>query len=68
MICFARMLPAALFALFGTLALLTAGPAYSENPPKRIYIVQSYEAGHVCGEPQAEGELQSLADGRLGAI
>jgi putative ABC transport system substrate-binding protein len=63
MICFARMLPAALFALFGTLALLTAGPAYSENPPKRIYIVQSYEAGHVCGEPQAEGELQSLAVG-----
>jgi hypothetical protein len=22
---------------------------------KRIYIVQSYEQGHVCGEPQAEG-------------
>src|SRR5262249_15387088 len=26
-------------------------------------IVQSYEPGHVCGEPQAEGELQALADG-----
>jgi putative ABC transport system substrate-binding protein len=63
MICFARMLPAALFALFGTLALLTAGLAHSENSPKRIYIVQSYEAGHVCGEPQAEGELRSLTVG-----
>ena len=62
MICFARMLPAALFALFGTLALLTAGPAYSENSPKRIYIVQSYEAGHVCGEPQ-QRQLQSLTVG-----
>jgi putative ABC transport system substrate-binding protein len=56
-------LTAALFVLFGALALLTAGPAYSENPPKRVYIVQSYEVGHVCGEPQAEGELQSLAAG-----
>jgi ABC-type uncharacterized transport system substrate-binding protein len=59
MIYLTRMFP----ALIGTLALLTAGPAYPQNPPKRIYIVQSYEAGHVCGEPQAEGELQSLAVG-----
>src|SRR5262245_20069097 len=29
---------------------------------KRIYIVQSYEQGHVCGEPQAEGILQALAE------
>jgi putative ABC transport system substrate-binding protein len=63
MIYFARLLSAALFVSLGALALLTAGPAYSANPPKRVYIVQSYEAGHVCGEPQAEGELQSLAVG-----
>ncbi len=56
-------LSAALFASLGTLVLLTGGPAYSENSPKRVYIVQSYEAGHVCGEPQAEGELLSLAAG-----
>ena len=31
------------------------------QPPKRIYIVQSYERGHVCGEPQAEGILEALA-------
>jgi ABC-type uncharacterized transport system substrate-binding protein len=30
---------------------------------KRIYIVQSYEKGHVCGEPQAEGILEALAAG-----
>jgi ABC-type uncharacterized transport system substrate-binding protein len=30
---------------------------------KRIYIVQSYEKGHVCGEPQAEGILSALAAG-----
>jgi ABC-type uncharacterized transport system substrate-binding protein len=60
---FAPRSSAALSALFGALALLAAGPAYSENPPKRVYIVQSYEAGHVCGEPQAEGELKSLALG-----
>jgi ABC-type uncharacterized transport system substrate-binding protein len=63
MMCFVHRLSVAPFVLFGALALLIAGPAYSENPPKRIYIVQSYEAGHVCGEPQAEGELGSLAFG-----
>jgi ABC-type uncharacterized transport system substrate-binding protein len=63
MMCFVHRLSVAPFVLFGALALLIAGPAYSENPPKRIYIVQSYEAGHVCGEPQAEGELGSLALG-----
>jgi putative ABC transport system substrate-binding protein len=31
--------------------------------PKRIYIVHSYEKGHVCGEPQAEGILEALAAG-----
>jgi ABC-type uncharacterized transport system substrate-binding protein len=56
-----RARSAALFVLAGALALLTGGPAFSQNPPKRIYILQSYEVGHVCGEPQAEGILQSLA-------
>jgi len=57
-----RRLFAASFGLLGALAL-TGAPAFSQNPPKRVYIVQSYEPGHVCGEPQAEGELQALADG-----
>jgi hypothetical protein len=54
---------AALFALLASLSVVGAGQANAKNPAKRIYIVQSYEAGHVCGEPQAEGELQSLANG-----
>ena len=33
------------------------------QPAKRVYIVQSYEKGHVCGEPQAEGILDALATG-----
>jgi ABC transporter substrate binding protein len=49
--------------LLAGLTLLASGQVFSQNPPKRIYIVQSYEPGHVCGEPQAEGELQSLATG-----
>src|ERR1700720_3801077 len=38
--------------------------AFAQQPPmKRVYIVQSYEKGHVCGEPQAEGILEALAAG-----
>src|SRR5262249_44543184 len=62
---FVRRLLAALPGLLGALVFFTGGSAFSQNPsqnsPKRVYIVQSYEPGHVCGEPQAEGELQSLA-------
>jgi putative ABC transport system substrate-binding protein len=63
MMSFLEKTPTALSVLAGSLALLMSGPAFSDNPPKRVYIVQSYEAGHVCGEPQAEGELQSLKAG-----
>jgi hypothetical protein len=45
------------------LAPATAARAQSQPPAKRIYIVQSYEKGHVCGEPQAEGILEALAAG-----
>ncbi len=58
---FSRALSAAWFMVVGAITLLTGGAAFSQNPTKRIYIVQSYEVGHVCGEPQAEGILQSLA-------
>lgn len=57
----ARLLCAAL--ALGALVVLGGRSATADNPPKRVYIVQSYEAGHVCGEPQAEGELFSLAKG-----
>ena len=58
-----RILSEALFALLAALTIVASGPAHAQKPPKRIFIVQSYEIGHVCGEPQAEGILQSLATG-----
>jgi hypothetical protein len=52
----------ALAVLLG--ALLAAVPALTQSQPaKRVYIVQSYEKGHVCGEPQAEGILNALSAG-----
>lgn len=52
----------ALSTLLGT-AAATALPAMGftqSRPAKRIFIVHSYEKGHVCGEPQAEGILDAL--------
>jgi putative ABC transport system substrate-binding protein len=46
-----------------TLPLTTIVARAQPQPAKRIYIVQSYEKGHVCGEPQAEGILDALAVG-----
>src|ERR1700686_3593298 len=48
---------------FSVLAADPDGPKSltQSQPAKRIYIVQSYEKGHVCGEPQAEGILEALA-------
>src|SRR5471032_3322432 len=45
------------------LQLTTTAVLAQAQPAKRIYIVQSYEKGHVCGEPQAEGILDALAAG-----
>ena len=52
--------------MFTAAAAVTLAPftAFAQSQPaKRIYIVQSYEKGHVCGEPQAEGILDALAAG-----
>jgi putative ABC transport system substrate-binding protein len=55
----------ATLSLFLVVALqVTTTTAIAQSQPaKRIYIVQSYEKGHVCGEPQAEGILDALAAG-----
>jgi ABC-type uncharacterized transport system substrate-binding protein len=45
------------------LQLTTMAAMAQSQPAKRVYIVQSYEKGHVCGEPQAEGILDALAAG-----
>ena len=55
---FARTLFVVVVALF-----VAAPTSVRAQTAKRVYIVQSYEKGHVCGEPQAEGFLQALAAG-----
>ena len=51
------------FLLAVVLALTChADPSRSEQQ-KRVYIIESYEKGHVCGEPQAEGIIEALAAG-----
>lgn len=32
----------------------------SSNPPYRIFILHSYEANHVCGQPQHDGVVAAL--------
>lgn len=54
-----------LSALLGAAVFLVAAPhaGLAQQANKRVYIVQSYEKGHVCGEPQAEGIVDALAAG-----
>ncbi len=57
-----RLAAAAAAALSITaVALPVLGGAAWAAGVKRIFIVQSQEKGHVCGEPQAEGILEALA-------
>src|SRR5216684_8212211 len=51
---------ALVFAAFSSLVV----PALAfAQAARRGYIVQSYEKGHVCGEPQAEGIIEALGAG-----
>lgn len=45
-------------------ALLPAARMASAEvkPSKRIYIVQSQEIGHPCGQPQADGVIEALGE------
>jgi ABC-type uncharacterized transport system substrate-binding protein len=52
------------FLVLAAVLALAPVPTAAQTPPtKKIYIVESYEKGHVCGEPQAEGIIQALAAG-----
>ncbi|WP_025322172.1 ABC transporter substrate-binding protein [Deferrisoma camini] len=42
----------------GLLALWGAGPVVAA----RVFVVHSYGAGHVCGQPQHDGLVQALED------
>jgi ABC-type uncharacterized transport system substrate-binding protein len=41
---------------------MVVAPGAATEPAKRVFIVQSQEKGHVCGQPQAEGVLEALAE------
>jgi len=42
-------------------------PVHAEQQPKRLFILHSYEAGHICGQPQQDGVLKALAEAGWGA-
>ncbi len=37
-------------------------PGLAEKPPKRLFILHSYESNHICGQPQQDGVLKALAE------
>lgn len=53
------------YSLWGVLLFLPReGLAQSASPSlavKKIFIVHSYEKGHLCGQPQHDGALEGLA-------
>jgi hypothetical protein len=50
--------------LIGFLSLICGAPrpVLSEPPAKRLFILHSYESGHICGRPQHDGLLKALAE------
>jgi len=61
---FAVALAAALAAVLAVvIGFAVHAAAAQARQHKRVYIVESYEKGHVCGEPQAEGIIEALAAG-----
>jgi ABC-type uncharacterized transport system substrate-binding protein len=50
------------FAVAAVAALVVSGlPAVAGPDGKRVFVVESYEKGHICGAPQSEGMLRGLA-------
>jgi ABC-type uncharacterized transport system substrate-binding protein len=52
-----------MFVCAAAVVLVPVTTFAQSQPAKRIFIVHSYEKGHVCGEPQAEGILNALKAG-----
>lgn len=48
--------------LFACLALLCVGSPANAGEAKRVFIVHSYEAGDICGQPQHDGAVQALLE------
>ncbi len=49
-------------ALLGAVLLFFVRPLMAEPPPYHVFILHSYEADHVCGEPQHKGVVSALRD------
>jgi len=45
----------------GIAVILIAGASADASEPKRVFIVHSYENGHICGQPQHDGVIEALA-------
>jgi ABC-type uncharacterized transport system substrate-binding protein len=60
---FAILRAAGLAILAAIVAVMGPADTARSQQHKRVYIIESYEKGHVCGEPQAEGIMEALAKG-----
>ena len=50
--------------LFVIFALLFCNAAFGDTP-KRVLIIQSYEKGHICGQPQEDGIIEAFQESDL---
>lgn len=50
------------FFLFIAILLTSSSDIAFSNPVKKLYIVHSYEQGHICGQPQHEGAMKAISD------
>ncbi len=49
-----------IFAMLFLLSLVFFVVKASSGPPPRVFILHSYECGHVCGQPQHNGVVAAL--------
>jgi len=50
--------------LFVVFALLFCDVAFG-NTPKKVFIIHSYEKGHICGQPQEDGIIEAFKESGL---
>jgi ABC-type uncharacterized transport system substrate-binding protein len=50
--------------LFVVFALLFCNAAFGDTP-KTVLIIQSYEKGHICGQPQEDGIIKAFQESDL---
>ena len=55
-----HVLPPSLFIVFFLFYLVFFVVQASSDLPRRIFILHSYESGHICGQPQHNGVVAAL--------